>query len=68
MPARPEKITIKLPHGVRLDNAPEGKTISELLERGEIDGFIAPRPPSLVEGDNPNVGWLFRDPVAAAKD
>ena len=28
---RPEKITIKLPPGVRLDNAPEGKTISALL-------------------------------------
>ena len=29
---------------------------------------ISPRPPSLVESGNPNVGWLFRDPVAAAKD
>ena len=44
---RPEKITVKLPPGVRLDNAPEGKTISALLEAGEIDGFIAPRPPTL---------------------
>jgi 4,5-dihydroxyphthalate decarboxylase len=63
----PEKITIKLPDGVRLDNAPEGKTISALLAEGEIDGFIAPRPPTTV-GDNNNIGWLFRDPVAAAKD
>ncbi len=30
---RPEKITVKLPPGVRLDNAPEGATISALLER-----------------------------------
>ena len=52
-PGRPEKITVKLPPGVRLDNAPEGATISGLLERGEIDGFIAPRPPSLLEGGNP---------------
>src|ERR1700677_1464524 len=29
---RPEKISIKLPPGVKLDNAPEGKTISKLLE------------------------------------
>jgi 4,5-dihydroxyphthalate decarboxylase len=64
---RPEKITIKLPAGVRLDNAPEGVTISELLDRGEIDGFIAPRPPAL-QKPNPNIGWLFRDPIAAAKD
>src|ERR1700688_1180827 len=65
---RPEKITVKLPQGVRLDNAPEGATISGLLDKGEIDGFIAPRPPSFIERGNPNVGWLFRDPMAAAKD
>jgi len=63
---RPEKITINLPPGVRLDNAPEGTTISELLARGEIDGFIAPRPPATM--GQKNIGWLFADPVAAAKD
>jgi hypothetical protein len=67
-PTRPEKIAVDLPRGVRLDNAPEGETISALLERGEIDGFIAPRPPSLVRRGHPNVGWLFPDPVAVAKD
>ncbi len=44
-----------------------GRTISDLIDKGEIDGFIAPRPPHLPR-PNPNVGWLFRDPVAAAKD
>jgi 4,5-dihydroxyphthalate decarboxylase len=67
-PGRPEKISIKLPPGVRLDNAPDGATISSLLEAGEIDGFIAPRPPSFIERGHPHVGWLFRDPTAAAKD
>jgi 4,5-dihydroxyphthalate decarboxylase len=65
---RPEKISINLPAGVRLDNAPEGKTISALLAEGEIDGFIAPRPPTVVEKGYPNIGWLFPDPVAVAKD
>ena len=65
-PGRPEKISIKLPKGVRLDNAPKGATISELLARGEIDGFIAPRPPTTL--GQKNIGWLFRDPIAAAKD
>jgi 4,5-dihydroxyphthalate decarboxylase len=65
---RPEKLTINLRPGVRLDNAPEGATISALLENGDIDGFIAPRPPTLVEKGHPNIGWLFSDPVAAAKD
>jgi 4,5-dihydroxyphthalate decarboxylase len=65
---RPEKISIKLPPGVRLDNAPDGATISGLLEAGEIDGFIAPRPPTLIEEGHPHIGWLFPDPVAVAKD
>ncbi len=65
---RPEKLTINLPPGVRLDNAPEGATISALLESGDIDGFIAPRPPALVEKGHPNIGWLFPDPVAVATD
>ncbi len=64
---RPEKITIKLPGDVRLEDAPAGKSISRLLAEGAIDGFIAPRPPSLPK-DTPNVGWLFADPTAAAKD
>jgi 4,5-dihydroxyphthalate decarboxylase len=67
-PGRPEKLTVKLPAGVRLDNAPEGATISALLEAGEIDGFIAPRPPSLIEKGHSHIGWLFPDPAAAAKD
>jgi 4,5-dihydroxyphthalate decarboxylase len=64
---RPEKIPITLPKDVRLENAPDGRTLSSMLEAGEIDGFIGPRvPPGF--GRNPNIGWLFVDPVAAAKD
>jgi len=65
--ARPEKISIKLPDDVKLEDAPKGKSISALLAEGAIDGFMAPRPPSLPK-NTPNVGWLFPDPVAAAKD
>jgi 4,5-dihydroxyphthalate decarboxylase len=64
---RPEKISIKLQGNVKLDNAPAGKSISALLAEGAIDGFMAPRPPS-IPGGHPHVGWLFPDPVAAAKD
>ena len=66
-PGRPEKIKLNLPPDVKLENAPDGKTISGMLAAGEIDGFIAPRPPSIVEG-HPDIGWLFPDPTAAAKD
>ena len=39
-PVRPEKIVVDLPHGVRLDNAPEGATISDLLERGDAAALV----------------------------
>lgn len=66
-PGRPEKIGLELPSDIRLENAPEGVTISEMLDRGEIDGFIAPRPPGGRALHNPAVGWLFDDPTAVAK-
>ena len=67
-PGRPEKIKLQLPADVMLENAPEGQTISEMLDHGTIDGFIAPRPPSGAALKNPNIGWLFDDPTATAKD
>lgn len=67
-PGRPEKIALQLPPGVKVEPAPEGATISELLDRGEIDAFMAPRPPSRQVLQNPNIGWLFDDPTAVAKD
>lgn len=67
-PGRPEKIRLELPPDVRLESAPEGKTITQLLDEGEIDAFIAPRPPGAPALRNAHVGWLFDDPTAAAKD
>ncbi len=64
---RPEKIKLDLPADVRLEDAPEGETISSLLAKGEIDGYVAPRPPDVAPG-TPSVGWLFADPVATAQD
>lgn len=64
---RPEKLKIKLPDNVKIEDAPEGETISSLLAKGEIDGYVAPRPPD-VPVSTPNIGWLFRDPTEAAKD
>jgi 4,5-dihydroxyphthalate decarboxylase len=67
-PGRPEKVKLQLPPNVRVETAPANTTISELLDRGEIDGFMAPRPPSRAALANPNVGWLFDDPTSVAKD
>lgn len=67
-PGRPEKIKLQLPPGVKMESAPDDRTISDMLDRGEIDGFIAPRPPGGAAARNPNVGWLFDDPTATAKE
>ena len=66
-PSRPEKITLQLPPEIKVESAPEGQTISALLDRGDIDGFIGPRPPNAAALRNPNIGWLFDDPTATAK-
>lgn len=67
-PGRPEKIKLQLPPGVAMESAPADRTISDMLDKGEIDGFIAPRPPGGAAARNPDVGWLFDDPTAAAKE
>ena len=67
-PGRPEKVAVSLPPDVRLTAAPEGKSLSELLISGEIDGLIGPRTPSVFTAENPQIGWLFPDPRAAAID
>ena len=66
-PGRIEKINLNLSDGVRVDNIPEGCTLSEMLASGEIDAVIGPRAPSCFTAGNPNVGYLFSDPMAEAK-
>ena len=66
-PGRPEKIALQLPPEIHLQDAPDGDTISAMLDRGDIDAFIAPRLPACA-ATNPHVDWLYADPVAAAKD
>ncbi|HYZ63819.1 MAG TPA: ABC transporter substrate-binding protein, partial [Acetobacteraceae bacterium] len=66
-PGRVEKITIKLPAGVRLENVPEGTTISGQLADGELDAVIGPRAPSCFDAGHPHVGYLFADPQEEAK-
>ena len=63
---RAEKVPIALPDGVRLTEAPAGRSLSELLLAGEIDALIGPRTPSAMTAANPQIGWLFPDPRSAA--
>jgi len=65
---RPEKIAISLPPEIRVESAPEARTLSNMLETGDLDAIIAPRVPSCFERGHPCVGWLFADPARAATE
>lgn len=67
-PGRPEKIAVALPPGVRVEAAPDGASLSQLLAAGEIDALVSPRAPSCQDDGVSPVGWLFADPMAAAQD
>ena len=67
-PGRIEKIALDLGPDLRLENAPQGKTLNGMLEAGEIDGLIGPRAPACFEAGDPRVDWLFADPAAVAAD
>ena len=53
-PRRVEKLELELPESIRVDVAPEGTTLSELLARGELAAIYSPRAPS-------GAGRLFAD-------
>ncbi len=65
-PGRPEKINIKIPDGIHMTDAPPGRSLSDMLLAGEIDGLIGPRTPSVMNPSHPEIGWLFPDPRRAA--
>jgi 4,5-dihydroxyphthalate decarboxylase len=60
-PGRDERTPLKLTNGVDLKRIPEGKTLSQMLAAGEIDGIFSARQPSCFMSQAPNVGRLFPD-------
>ncbi|MFH1833473.1 MAG: ABC transporter substrate-binding protein [bacterium] len=63
-PGREEKIRLELPPDVDCEPIPADKTLSRMLDEGEIDGLFAPRAPSCFQSGSPNVARLFRDYAA----
>ena len=60
-PGRIEKQAVSLPPEIRLENIPEDKTLSRMLQEGEIDAIYSPRTPSSLAQGNENVRLLFED-------
>ncbi|BAW24048.1 ABC transporter substrate-binding protein [Pseudomonas putida] len=65
---RLEKIVLKLPADVIVENAPETETLSGMLASGELDAVIGPRAPSCFTQGHPKVSYLYNDPQGAASD
>ncbi|KGE65052.1 MULTISPECIES: ABC transporter substrate-binding protein [Pseudomonas] len=65
---RLEKIVLKLPADVIVENAPETETLSGMLASGELDAVIGPRAPSCFTQGHPRVSYLYPDPQGAASD
>ncbi len=58
-PGRGERSPIKLPPSIDLQQIPDDKTLSGMLESGEIDAMISARAPSCLLRGSPNVARLF---------
>ncbi len=67
-PGRHEKIDLKLPPDVELKPIPETKTLSGMLESGEIDALVSARAPSCFLHGAAHVKRLFPDFRAAEHD
>jgi 4,5-dihydroxyphthalate decarboxylase len=67
-PGRDERSPIQLPREIDLQQVPEGKTLSGMLERGELDAVIGARAPSCFDRGAPHVGRLFPEYKALEQD
>src|SRR5262249_57460067 len=67
-PGLAERTPIKLPGDIDLKPIAEGKTLSGMLEAGEIDAMIAARAPAPFLRGAPNIGRLWPDFRAAEED
>ena len=67
-PDRPEKLDIDLPPKIKLTRIDSGKTLSSMLETGEIDALYSPRAPSCFTRGSPDVSRLFPNFEASEKE
>lgn len=67
-PGRPEKQPVSLPPNFRLRAIPSDKTLSQMIETGEIDALYTARAPSTFQGGAGKVQRLFPDYAAVERD
>lgn len=59
-PGRKEKVSLKLPPGVKLTSVPN-KSLSQMLVSGEIDAALTAHPPACFDDGHPNIRRLFEN-------
>jgi 4,5-dihydroxyphthalate decarboxylase len=59
IPGRVEKLKLNLPADIEFQPIPPDKTLSQMLDTGEIDALFAARAPSCLVAGSPNVKRLF---------
>jgi 4,5-dihydroxyphthalate decarboxylase len=67
-PGRVEKVRIKLPPDIDYRPVPSDKTLSNMLDAGEIDALFTARAPSCFTNGSPNVGRLFVNYMEVEKE
>lgn len=67
-PGRPEKIALSLPPEIRLEAIPPDKTLSRMIETGEIDALYTARAPSTYGNGSGKVRRLFEDYAAVERE
>ncbi len=67
-PGRIEKAGVSLPPGIQTEDIGPTRTLSEMLDRGEIDALFTPRAPSSFSGGSANVRRLFEDTYTAERE
>lgn len=60
-PGRKEKIELQLPADIDYKSIPSDRTLSDMLERGELDAIISPRAPSCYTRGLGHVRRLFEN-------
>jgi 4,5-dihydroxyphthalate decarboxylase len=67
-PGRPEKIALSLPPEFRLQAIPSDKTLSRMIEAGEIDALYTARAPSTFGNGSGKVRRLFDNYMEVERD
>ena len=66
-PGRPEKLALSLPPQFRLEAIPSTKTLSQMIDSGEIDALYTARAPSTFSRGSGKVQRLFPDYAAVER-